>query len=156
MEAARRERLRAYGFLVVFVLAVVGFGWYSADTVRRATVAPLPAGPLLIGAVVISLATVVPLVVTFRPSAAGPMLATMRERARRSNRNVSLESASRTVSMYVAALAATPLLYGLMLQFLVGEFRLMLLLLPASAILALVGWFVLGRFFVALETKRVR
>lgn len=155
METAKQERLRAYGFLLIFVLAVVVFGYLSAGTIREATISPMPATPLLIGAVAISLATVVPLVVTFRPSAAASMLSTMQERARRSgnrNRKVTLQSAGRTVSMYVAALAGTPALYGLMLQFLVGEFQLLLLLLPASAILAAVGWVVLGRFFRALET----
>lgn len=156
MEEALRERLKAYCYLLAFVVAAVAFGYWSAETIERATVSPLPAGPLLIGAVVVSLATIAPLVVTFRPSAAGTMLSTMREKARQSNKTVSFRSATRTASLYVAALASTPMLYGVMLQFLAGEFRLLLLMVPASAILALVGWVVLGRFFQELSSRFLR
>ncbi len=156
MDEASRERLKAYGYLLVFVAAVVLYGYLSASILREAATSPLPATPLLTGAVVISLATVVPLVVTFRPSAAENMLATMREKARRTGKTVTFQSVSRTVSLYVAALASTPLLYGVILQFLVGEFRLMLLMLPATAILAAVGWAVLGGFFKELATRFAR
>ncbi|HEX2053639.1 MAG TPA: hypothetical protein VHJ78_07950 [Actinomycetota bacterium] len=156
MGEANRERLKAYGYLLLFVGAAVGFGYYAADTVERATLAPLPAGPLLIGAVTVSLLTILPLVITFRPSAAGSMLAVMREKARRQGKTISFQSVSRTVSLYVAALASTPVLYGIMLQFLAGDFQLLLLLLPAVGILALVGWFVLSRFFQELATLFLR
>ena len=156
MDEANRERLKAYGYLVIFAVGVLAFGAYTADMVKRATLSPLPAGPLLFGAVIISLASIAPLVITFRPSAAADMLATMREKARRANRTVSFQSACRTASLYVAALAGTPLLYGVMLLFLVGEFQLLLLMFPAAAILAAVGWVVLGRFFQELNTLFLR
>ena len=157
MDEAGRERLRAYGYLLVFAVAVVAFGRYSADTVKRATtLSPLPATPLLIGAVVVSLASIAPLVVTFRPSAAGKMVATMREKARRADKTVSFQNACRSASLYVAALSGTPLLYGVMLLFLVGEFQLLMLMLPAAAILGAVGWVVLGRFFKELSSRFLR
>lgn len=148
MEQAYRERLRAYGYLVLFVAAGAGFGRLVSDTVSSAAaLSPLPAGPLLVGAVAVSLLTAVPLVITFRPAAAPNMIAVMREKARRRDRTVSFQSATRTASLYVVGLASTPLLYGIMLEFLTGDFQLLLLLLPAVAILAAVGWVVLGRWF---------
>lgn len=148
LEQAHRERLKAYAYLVLFVAAGAGFGRLVSDTVSSAAaLSPLPAGPLLVGAVAVSLLTVVPLAITFRPSAAASMVSVMREKARRRDRTVSFESVTRTASLYVAGLASTPLLYGLMLEFLTGDFQLLLLLLPAVAILALVGWVVLGRWF---------
>lgn len=156
MDVASRERLRAYGLLVVFVVAVMIFGYMSAPTIQAASEDPMPATPLLIGALAISLATVGPLVVTFRPSAAHNLLAVMKEKARRTDKKVTYRSASRHVSLYVVALASTPMLYGVALLFLAAEFRLMLLLLPAVGILAAVGWVVLGRFFKAMSTGFVR
>jgi uncharacterized membrane protein YczE len=157
MNDAARERLKAYGLLVVFVALVVAYGNYSAPTIRQAApTTTLPPTPLLIGAVLISLATAIPLVTTFRPSSADNLLAAMREKARRAGNKVTFQSASRTASLYVVALASTPVLYGIVLLFLIGEFLLLVLLLPAAAILAIVGWFVLGRFFKELSTKFVR
>lgn len=153
---AGQERLKAYGLLVVFVGLAVLYGNYSAPTIREAAPASVSPTPLLIGAVLVSLATVVPLVTTFRPSSVDNLLAAMREKARRAGKKVTFRSASRTVSLYVVALAATPVLYGVALLFLIGEFLLLVLLLPAVAILAIVGWFVLGRFFKELSTKFVR
>jgi hypothetical protein len=153
---AARERLKAYGLFVVFVALVVFYGKYTAPSIRQLAPTALPPTPLLIGAVFISLATAIPLVTTFRPSSADNLLAAMREKARRAGKKVTFQSASRTVSLYVVALASTPVLYGVVLLFLIGEFLLLVLLLPAAAILAIVGWFVLGRFFKELSTKFVR
>lgn len=156
LNEAGQERLKAYGLLVVFVGLAVLYGRYSAPTIREAAPTSMSPTPLLIGAVLVSLATVVPLVTTFRPSSVDNLLAAMREKARRAGKKVTYRSASRTVSLYVVALAATPVLYGVALLFLIGEFLLLVLLLPAVAILAIVGWFVLGRFFAELGTKFVR
>jgi hypothetical protein len=46
--------------------------------------------------------------------------------------------------------------YGLALIFLVGDFTVMLLLLPATVILAVVGWFVVGRLLEAMRTMFVQ
>jgi len=151
LQEASRERFKAYFFLLVFVAAAVLYGYIADAPLREVTVSPMPAMPLVIGAVLISLATIAPMVITFRPSAVGNMIATMREKARRSDKTVTLTSASRTASLYVAALAGTPMLYGVMLQFMVGEFRLLLGMLPFVAILAAVGWVVLDGFFTELQ-----
>lgn len=156
MEQARTERLKAYGFLALFAVLAVIYGVLSAPTIRQATPSPPAAAPLLVGAVVVSLATVAPMVLAFRPATVDNLVAGMREKARRSGKPVNMQSASRTVSLYVAALASTPILYGVALLFLVGELQLLLLLLPAAAILAAVGWFVLGRFFRELNSRFVR
>lgn len=151
LERARRERLKAYGLLVLFVGLVMAYGRWVAQTVRLIMDTSFPATPLTIGAVVLSLASVVPLVVTFRQSAAAELLRTMREKAGRSGKRVTLQTAARSLSFYVVALAATPLLYGLALIFLIADFTVMLLLLPATVILAVVGWFLVGRLLQAMR-----
>jgi hypothetical protein len=80
----------------------------------------------------------------------------MRDKARRSGKLVTMQTAGRSLSIYVVALAATPMFYGLALIFLVGEFRVMLLLLPATLILAVVGWFVVGRLLREMSTMFVQ
>jgi hypothetical protein len=156
MERARKERLKAYGLLVVFVALVMAYGRTAARLVRDTLDTSAPAAPLIIGAVVISLLTVAPLLVTFRASAAAELLEKMREKARRSGKSVTIQSAARSLSMYVVALAATPVLYGLALIYLIGEFKVMLLLLPATVILAVVGWFVVGRLLREMRTMFVQ
>lgn len=152
MEQARKERLKAYALLVVFVALVMTYGRVSAQLLRDLMETSLPAAPLIIGAVLVSLGTIAPLVVTFRPEAAPDLLRKMRERARRFGKTVTMETAGRSLSMYVVAVAVTPMLYGLALIFLIGEFFAMLLLLPATVILAVVGWFVLGRLLREMST----
>ncbi len=53
-------------------------------------------------------------------------------------------------------MAITPILFGVMLQFLVGDFGMLLFMVPAALILAVIGWFVLGRFFPALDSGFLR
>lgn len=152
MEKARKERLKAYALLVVFVALVMTYGRVSAQLLRDLMETSLPAAPLIIGAVLLSLGTVAPLVVTFRPAAAPELLQKMRDKGRRSGKLVTMQTAGRSLSTYVVALAATPMLYGLALIFLIGEFFAMLLLLPATVILAVVGWFVVGRLLREMST----
>jgi hypothetical protein len=156
MVEARKERLKAYAILVVFVAFAVVYGRMAAEAVRLTMDTSLPAAPLIIGAVLLSLATVAPLVVTFRPAAAPELLQKMRDKARRSGKQVTMQTAGRSLSIYVVALAATPMFYGLALIFLIGEFRVMLLLLPATLILAVVGWFVVGRLLREMSTMFVQ
>lgn len=156
MVEARKERLKAYAILVVFVAFAVVYGRMAAEAVRLTMDTSLPAAPLIIGAVLLSLATVAPLVVTFRPAAAPELLQKMRDKARRSGKQVTMQTAGRSLSIYVVSLAATPMFYGLALIFLIGEFRVMLLLLPATLILAVVGWFVVGRLLREMSTMFVQ
>ena len=156
MVEARKERLKAYAILVVFVAFAVVYGRMAAEAVRLTMDTSLPAAPLIIGAVLLSLATVAPLVITFRPAAAPELLQKMRDKARRSGKLVTMQTAGRSLSIYVVALAATPMFYGLALIFLIGEFRVMLLLLPATLILAVVGWFVVGRLLREMSTMFVQ
>ncbi|MEX2552409.1 MAG: hypothetical protein WD627_05360 [Actinomycetota bacterium] len=156
MVEARKERLKAYTILVLFVAFAVVYGRMAAEAVRLTMDTSLPVAPLIIGAVLLSLATVAPLVVTFRPSAAPELLRKMRDKARRSGKQVTMQTAGRSLSFYVVALAATPMFYGLALIFLIGEFRVMLLLLPATLILAVVGWFVVGRLLQEMSTMFVQ
>jgi len=156
MVQARKERLKAYAILVAFVAFAVVYGRMAAEAVRLTMDTSLPAAPLIIGAVLLSLATVAPLVVTFRPAAAPELLQKMRDKARRSGKQVTMQTAGRSLSIYVVALAATPMFYGLALIFLIGEFRVMLLLLPATLILAVVGWFVVGRLLREMSTMFVQ
>ena len=156
MEQARKERLKAYAILVGFVAFAIVYGRMAAEAVRLTMDTSLPAAPLIVGAALLSLATVAPLVVTFRPSAAPELLQKMRDKARRSGKQVTMQTAGRSLSIYVVALAATPMFYGLALIFLIGEFRVMLLLLPATLILAVVGWFVVGRLLREMSTMFVQ
>jgi len=156
MVEARKERLKAYAILVVFVAFAVVYGRMAAEAVRLTMDTSLPAAPLIIGAVLLSLATVAPLVITFRPAAAPELLQKMRDKARRSGKLVTMQTAGRSLSIYVVALAATPMFFGLALIFLIGEFRAMLLLLPATLILAVVGWFVVGRLLREMSTMFVQ
>jgi hypothetical protein len=156
MEQARKERLKAYGLLVVFVALVMAYGRTAAQLVRETLDTSVPAAPLIIGAVVLSLLSVAPLLVTFRTSAAAELLEKMREKARRSGKSVTMQTAARSLSMYVVALAATPVLYGVALIYLIGEFKVLLLLLPATIILAVVGWFVVGRLLREMSTMFVQ
>lgn len=157
MDVAEQERLKAYGFLLAFAAVFIAFG-YSVGRNMDDVLVPVgvPRTPLVAGAVLASFALLVPMVATYKPSAAPKVLATMRDRARRTGKKVTLQSVTRAASLSVAALANTPILFGVMLQFLVGDFRLLLYMLPASVILAVVGWFVLGRFFPALNNGFVR
>lgn len=158
MEVAEKERLKAYGFLLAFAAVFIAFGYATSRSGLSEVLVPvdLPRTPLMIVTVLLSLALLVPLIVTYKPSAAGKILATMRERARRSGKKVTLQSVSRAVSLSVAGLANTPILLGVMLQFLVGDFEMLLLMLPAAVILAAIGWLVLGRFFPALDSNFIR
>ena len=157
MDIAEKERLKAYGFLLVFAAVFIAFGYSIAENMKEILV-PLgvPRTPLVAGALLVSFALLGPMVVTYKPSAAPKVLSTMRERARRTGRKVTLQTVTRTASLSVAALANVPILIGVMLQFLVGDFELLLYMLPVSLILAVVGWFVLGRFFPALDNGFVR
>lgn len=157
MDVANRERLKAYGFLLAFAAVFIAFG-YSVGRNMDEVLVPVgvPRTPLFAGAILASLALLVPMVATYKPSAAPKVLATMRERARRTGKKVTMQSVSRAASLSVAALANTPILFGVMLQFLVSDFRLLLFMLPVSAILAVIGWFVLGRFFPALADGFIR
>ena len=158
MEVAEKERLQAYGFLLVFAAVFVALGYATSRSGMNEILVPvdLPRIPLMVATVLLSFALLVPLVVTYKPSSAGKILATMRERGRRSGKKVTIQSVSRAVSLSVAGLANTPILFGVMLQFLVGDFRMLLFMLPAAAILAAIGWVVLGRFFAALESCFIR
>lgn len=154
---AEKERLKAYCFLLAFAAVFLAFG-YSASDLMKEILVPLdvPRTPLVLGAVALSFLLLIPLIVTYKPSAAGKVLATMRQKARRAGKQVTYESASRTVSLSVASLANTPILFGVMLQFLVGDFQMLLFMIPASVILAIIGWVVLGRFFPALSSGFLR
>lgn len=158
MDAAEKERLKAFGFLVAFAAVFIAFGYATSRSGMNEVLVPvnLPRTPLMVAAVLLSFALLVPLTVTYKPSAAGKILATMRERARRSGNKVTLQTVSRAVSLSVAGLANTPILFGVMLQFLVGDFRMLLFMIPAAVILAAIGWVVLGRFFPALESCFIR
>jgi hypothetical protein len=157
LDVARKERLKAYGFLLAFAAVFLTFG-YAASEAMSEVLVPLdvPRTPLVVGSVVLSFALLIPLFVTYKPSAAGKVLSTMRERARRTGKKVTLQSVSRTVSLSVAALANTPILFGVMLQFLVGDFRMLLFMVPASVIIGAIGWVVLGRFLPALDSGFIR
>ena len=152
MEEARKERVMAYVFLLVFVAILLWFGRTFARLVPLAMDTSFPVTPLVAGAVILSLATVFPLMSTFRAEEAATLLERMRTKAGRRGKRVTLQTAGRAFSMYAIALAATPMFYGLALIFLVGDFTVMLLLLPASVILAVVGWFVVGRVLEAMRT----
>jgi hypothetical protein len=149
---AKRERLVAYIFLLVFVAVLLWFGGSFAELVQLTMDTSFPAAPLIAGAVVLSLLMVVPLTVTFRTSAASNLLQKMREKAKRSGKHVTLQTAGRMASLYTVALAATPMFYGMALVFLIGDFTAMLLLLPATAILAIVGWVVVGRLLEEMRS----
>lgn len=157
MPVAQKERLKAYGFLVAFAAVFLTFGYVSSETMKEVIV-PLgvPRVPLVAGVVVLSFLLLIPLIVTYKPSAANKVLATIRERARKTGKRVTLESAARTISLSVAGLAIVPILFGVMLQFLVGDFVLLLFMLPAAIILAVTGWFVLGRFLPELDAGFLR
>ncbi len=151
MEEARKERLMAYVFLLVFVAILLWFGRSFARLVPLTMDTSFPVTPLVGGAVLLSLATIFPLMSTFRVEEAAKLLERLRSKASRSGKRVTLQSVGRTFSMYAVTLAATPMFYGLALIFLVGDFTVMLLLLPATAILAVVGWFVVGRVLEAMR-----
>lgn len=154
MEKVRAERLKAYAFLVIFVAGALVYGRAAAKAVTSTLGAAgsTTATLMIVGAVVVSLLTVVPLLTTFKVSEAPKVLENMREKARKSGKKVTVQSAGRTVSFYAVALAATPMLYGVVLIFLLGQFTAMLLLLPATVILAVVGWFVVGRLMQQMST----
>jgi hypothetical protein len=152
MEEARKERVLAYIFLLVFVAVLLWFGRTFARLVPLTMDTSFPVLPLVAGAVLLSLATIFPLMSTFKVEAAATLLEKMRAKAGRSGKRVTLQTAGRAFSMYTVALAATPMFYGLALIFLVGDFTVMLLLLPATVILAVVGWVVLGRLLEAMRT----
>ena len=156
MSEARKERVVAYVFLLVFVGIMLWFGSSFARLVRLTMDTDFPVMPLVTGAVILSLATVFPLMSTFRVEAAANLLEKLREKARRSGKRVTIQSVSRTFSMYAVGVAATPMFYGLALIFLLGDFTVMLLLLPATAILAAVGWFVVGRLLQAMNTMFIQ
>lgn len=153
MQEANKERIKAYVFFGVFSVLAVIYGRIAAPVLQEMLgSATMPAEPLVIAAVLISLASLIPLVVTFRPTAARQVLENLRQRARKSGKQVTMQSAGRTLSFYVAALASTPIMYGIVLIFLTGEFTLMLLLIPAAVILAAVGWVILGRLLREMST----
>lgn len=154
MEQVRAERIKAYGLLVIFVAGALVYGRAAATAVTSTLGAAgsTAATAMIIAAVVVSLLTIVPLMTTFKVSEAHNVLENMRKKARRSGKKVTLRSAGRSVSFYAVALAATPMLYGLVLIFLIGQFTAMLLLLPATLILAVVGWFVIGRLMRQMST----
>lgn len=153
MEQAYKERIKAYIFFGIFSVLVVIYGRIAAPVLEEMLgTATMPSMPLAIAAVTISLASIIPLVVSFRPAAAHQLLANMRERARKRGKQVTLQSAGRTLSFYVAALASMPMMYGIVLVFLTANFDLMLLLIPASLILAVVGWVILGRLIKEMST----
>ena len=156
MEDARKERVLAYIFLLVFVAILLWFGRTFARLIPLAMDTSFPVTPLVAGAVILSLATIFPLMSTFRVEEAATLVERMRTKARRSGKRVTLQTAGRTFSMYAVALAATPMFYGLALIFLVGDFTVMLLLLPATAILAVIGWFVVGRLLEAMQTMFIQ
>lgn len=158
MDVAEKERLKAFGFLVAFAAVFIALGYATSRSGMNEVLVPvdLPRTPLMVATVLLSFALLVPLTVTYKPSAAGKILATMRERARRSGKKVTLQTVSRAVSLSVAGLANTPILFGVMLQFLVGDFRMLLFMIPAAVILAVIGWVVLGRFFPALDSSFIR
>lgn len=157
MEQAFKERIKAYALFGAFSLLAVVYGRVAAPVLGEIMgTATMPAAPLAIAAVVISLGSIIPLVVSFRPAAARQLLENMRERARKRGKQVTLQSAGRTLSFYVAALASTPIMYGIVLVFLTANFTLMLLLVPASLILAIVGWVILGRLLKEMGTLFLR
>jgi hypothetical protein len=158
MDVAEKERLKAYGFLVVFAAVFVAFGYATSRLGMNEVLVPvnLPRTPLVVVTVLLSFALLGPLLITYKPSSAGKVLAAMRDRARRSGKKVTLQTVSRAVSLSVAGLANTPILFGVMLQFLVGDFQMLLFMLPAAVILAAIGWVVLGRFFPALDSNFIR
>jgi hypothetical protein len=156
VEEARKERVVAYIFLLVFVAILLWFGRTFASLVPLMMDTTFPVTPLVAGAAILSLATIFPLMSTFRVEAAATLLEKLRAKARRSGKRVTLQTAGRTFSMYTVALAATPMFYGLALIFLVGDFTVMLLLLPATVILAVVGWVVVGRLLEAMRTMFVQ
>ncbi|MGQ0678199.1 MAG: hypothetical protein ACT4OM_00820 [Actinomycetota bacterium] len=156
MEQARKERLKAYFILALFVAATVVYGREAAPLVSSTMDPVLPPDALIIGAVLASLATLIPLVTTFRPTEAGKLLKRMREKSRRSGKQVTMQSAGRNLSFLTASLAVTPMLYGLAVVFLIGEFQAMLILLPAAVLIAVVGWFVLGRLLKEMELHFLR
>lgn len=154
MEQVRTERLKAYVILAVFVAGALAYGRAAARAVTSTLGAAgsTTATALITGAVVVSLLTVIPLLTTFKVSEAHNVLENMRQKARKSGKKVTVQSAGRTVSFYAVALAATPMLYGVVLIFLLGQFTAMLLLLPATVILGVVGWFVVGRLMRQMST----
>lgn len=153
MQQAFRERIKAYVFLGVFTVLAVIYGGVAAPVLEEILgTATMPAAPLTIAAVAISLASVIPLVISFRASAARQLLENMRERARKRGKQVTLKTAGRTLSFYVAALASTPIMYGIVLVFLTADFTLMLLLVPAALLLAAVGWVILGKLLREIST----
>jgi hypothetical protein len=158
MDVAEKERLKAYGFLVVFAAVFVAFGYATSRLGMNEVLVPvnLPRTPLVVVTVLLSFALLGPLLITYKPSSAGKVLAAMRDRARRSGKKVTLQTVSRAVSLSVAGLANTPILFGVMLQFLVGDFQMLLFMIPAAVILAAIGWVVLGRFFPALDYNFIR
>jgi hypothetical protein len=158
MDVAEKERLKAYGFLVVFAAVFVAFGYATSRLGMNEVLVPvnLPRTPLVVVTVLLSFALLGPLLITYKPSSAGKVLAAMRDRARRSGKKVTLQTVSRAVSLSVAGLANTPILFGVMLQFLVGDFQMLLFMIPAAVILAAIGWVVLGRFFPALDSNFIR
>jgi hypothetical protein len=157
LDVAEKERLKAYGFLAAFAAVFITFG-YSVGRNMDEVLVPVgvPRAPLVAGAMLASLALLAPMVSTYRPSAAPKVLSALRVRARKTGRNVTLQSVTRTASLSVAALANTPILFGVMLQFLVGDFQVLVYMLPVSLVLAVAGWFILGRFFPALHNGFVR
>ncbi|MBW3590242.1 MAG: hypothetical protein KY393_00065 [Actinobacteria bacterium] len=157
MEQAFRERIKAYAFFGVFSALAVVYGRIAAPVLEEMLgTATMPATPLAIAAMLISLGSVIPLVVSFRPAAARQLLENMRDKARKRGKQVTLQSAGRTLSFYVAALASTPIMYGIVLVFLTADFTMMLLLIPASLILAVVGWVILGRLLKEMSTLFLR
>lgn len=154
MEEVRRERLKAYIVLAVFVAGALVYGRAAAEAVTSSLGASGRASAMIftIGAIVVSLATLFPLITTFKASQARNVLENMREKARKAGKQVSMQSAGRQVSFYTAALAATPMLYGLVLIFIVGQFTAMLVLVPATLILGVVGWFIIGKLMAEMST----
>lgn len=153
MQEAFKERTRAYVFFGAFSLLAVVYGAVAAPVLEEMLgSATMPSTPLAIVAVLISLGSIVPLVVSFRVSAARQLLENMRARARKRGKQVTVQSAGRTLSFYVAALASTPIMYGVVLVFLTADFTLMLLLIPAALVLAVVGWVILGNLLREIST----
>lgn len=153
---AKRERLLAYIFLLVFVAILLWFGRSFADLVTQTMDTSFPPTPLIAAGVMLSLAMVVPLAVTFRVSAAAELLRKMREKAGGRGKHVTLQTAGRTLSLYAVAIAATPMFYGMALVFLIGDFTAMLVLLPATAIVGAVGWFVVGRLLKEMRSMFIQ
>jgi hypothetical protein len=153
VKAALRERNKLFALVGVFAVFEVVHSFFLAKVLIPVNLKRGTADLLTVAAVVVSLASVIPLLVTYRPSAIPKLLELWRYRAARVRKGFSLASASKSVSGFAAALSITPLLYGIMLLVVTGDQIRFLVLIPATLVLAAVGWFVVGRTLKDLQAR---